>query len=147
MSRFRENFARFMSGRNGLDEFSRFLSFVSLIVLLVGVFIPFSIPKYILGGLGFAIMAYSYFRIFSRNYAARSRENQWYLSIRYRGRGNSYGSNDYANYSNAKKKALDRKTHKIFKCPNCKQKIRVPKHRGRISIRCPKCRIEFIKKT
>lgn len=145
MSRFRENFARFMSGRNGFDEFSRFLSIVALIILLIGVFIPFAIPKYILGGLGFAIYVYAYFRIFSRNYAARSRENQWFLSIKYRNKG--YGSADYANYSDAKKKAIDRKTHKIFKCPNCKQKIRVPKHKGRISIRCPKCRIEFIKKT
>ena len=147
MSRFRDRFARFMSGRNGMDEFSRFLSFIALIFLLVGAFIPFSIPKYVLGGIGFAIFAYSYFRIFSRNYAARSRENQWYLSLRYRSKGSHYNSNDYANLSNAKKKALDRKTHKIFKCPNCKQKIRVPKRKGRISIRCPKCRIEFIKKT
>ena len=90
MSRFRENFARFMSGRNGFDEFSRFLSIVALIILLIGVFIPFAIPKYILGGLGFAIYVYAYFRIFSRNYAARSRENQWFLSIKYRNKG--YGS-------------------------------------------------------
>ena len=142
MFRFRERFARFMMGRNGLDEFSRFLSIVALIILLVGVFIPFPIPKYILGGVGFAIYAYAYFRIFSRNYVARSRENQWFLSIKYRMKG--HGS---TNYSNAKKQALDRKTHKIFKCPNCKQKIRVPKHKGKICIRCPKCRIEFIKKT
>ena len=147
MSRFRDKFARFMSGRNGVDEFSRFLSVIALIILLIGVFIPFSIPKYILGGIGSVIFGYSYFRIFSRNYAARSRENQWYLSLRYRNRSGQYGGSDYANYSNAKKKAIDRKTHKIFKCPNCKQKIRVPKHKGRISIRCPKCRIEFIKKT
>ena len=58
MSRFSDRFTRFMSGRNGMDEFSRFLSFIALILLLVGAFIPFSIPKYVLGGIGFAIFAY-----------------------------------------------------------------------------------------
>ena len=33
------------------------------------------------------------------------------------------------------------------KCPNCGQKIRVPRHKGKICIKCPKCRIEFVKKT
>lgn len=147
MNRFRDKFALFMSGRNGVDEFSRFINWVSLGFLVVSIFIPWPIPRYVLWGLGFGLLIYSYFRIFSKNYPARSRENQWFCSIKYRNRG-GYNNNSYnGSYTNEQKKAMDKKTHKIFKCPNCAQKIRVPKHKGKICISCPKCRNEFIKRT
>jgi len=41
----------------------------------------------------------------------------------------------------------DNMTKMSFKCPNCKARITVPRGRGRICIKCPKCRIEFLKKT
>jgi DNA-directed RNA polymerase subunit RPC12/RpoP len=40
-----------------------------------------------------------------------------------------------------------RKTHRFYKCPSCKQRLRVPKGKGRISIRCSKCGTSFEKKT
>mgnify|MGYP001122250664 CR=1 FL=1 len=33
------------------------------------------------------------------------------------------------------------------KCPGCGQKIRVPRGRGKIAIRCPKCNREFIRRS
>lgn len=50
----------------------------------------------------------------------------------------------------AQKKAqakADAKTYKYFACPNCSQKIRVPKGHGKIEITCPKCGEKFIKRT
>lgn len=145
MSDFRNKFMNFMAGRNGVDEFSRTLSIVAIVLLIISIFIPFTIARWIIWGVAMCVMTYSYFRIFSRNYAARRRENEKFCSVFCRKKG-AYGNNTQA-YTNARKKAMDRKTHKIFKCPNCSQKIRVPKKKGRISIKCPKCRIEFIKKT
>ena len=45
-----------------------------------------------------------------------------------------------------KRKRKD-KTHKYYKCPTCKQVVRVPKGRGKIEINCPKCHTKFIKRT
>ena len=45
-----------------------------------------------------------------------------------------------------KRKRKD-KTHKYYKCPTCKQVVRVPKGRGKIEISCPKCHTKFIKRT
>ena len=38
------------------------------------------------------------------------------------------------------------KMYAIFKCPNCKQKLRAPRGRGKIQVTCSKCRTQFIKK-
>ena len=32
-------------------------------------------------------------------------------------------------------------------CPGCRQVVRVPRGKGKINIRCPKCNRQFIKKT
>ena len=71
---------------------------------------------------------------YSKMYA----QNQKFLTWRYR---------MVAKWSKWKERFAQRKTHRFYKCPNCKQKVRVPKGRGKIAITCPKCRTEFIKKS
>ena len=77
-------------------------------------------------------------RMFSKDLSKRSAENQWYLKKEMKVRG----------WWQRKKKAIaGRKEYKIYKCPKCGQKIRVPRHKGKIAIRCRKCGEEFIRKT
>ena len=49
--------------------------------------------------------------------------------------------------NNMKKRWAQRGTYRFFKCPQCRQTVRVPKGRGKICITCPKCKTEFIKKS
>jgi len=42
---------------------------------------------------------------------------------------------------------LKDRQHRYFSCPRCRQPVRVPRGKGKISITCPKCREKFIKKT
>lgn len=88
--------------------------------------------------LALALLVYAYYRMFSKDLSKRSAENQWYLKKEMKVRG----------WWQRKKKAIaGRKEYKIYKCPKCGQKIRVPRHKGKIAIRCRKCGEEFIRKT
>lgn len=123
-----------MYGRYGLDQLSRLLMYAALAMLVITLFWHNPIVYF----LALALMVYTYFRMFSKNISKRYSENQAYLKVRYKVIGR---------FNKVKLRMRDRKTHKIFKCPSCAQKIRVPKGKGKISIKCPKCRIEFTKKT
>ena len=129
----KEKLSRFMIGRYGMDQFSRFLMWATLVIMVIGIF-THPIVYYV----GFAGMIYMYFRIFSKNWTKRSAENQWYLR-------KSYAVRTW--FDKKKKLWKLKKTHKIFKCPTCKQKIKVPKGKGKIEIKCTKCDTKFIKRS
>ena len=73
-----------------------------------------------------------------KNISARYAENQKYLNYRYQ---------MAVKWDRFKKHLAQRKNYRFYKCPQCKQKVRVPKGRGKICITCPKCRTEFVKKS
>ena len=134
LNNLRMKFARFMQGRNGVDQLSQFLNIVVMILLIVSIFTK----SFILDWLPFVIMGYMYFRIFSKNIPKRSMENQKYCNWRY----------DFSVKKNKWKKEWEqRKIYRFFRCPMCHQKVRVPKGRGKICITCPKCRQEFVRRS
>ena len=128
----KERFRRFMTGRYGNDQLNQLLSIVSVVLLIVAIFTKWTLV-YLLAVI---LIALCYFRMFSRNTAKRYEENQAFLNWRYR----------FAVKKDRRKKEFqDRKTHHIYRCPSCGQKVRVPKGKGKISITCPKCKNQFIK--
>lgn len=130
----KEKFRRFMIGRYGNDKMNQVLSVVALVLILVSFIVR--VPW--LDRIGIVLIIYMYYRAFSRNIPARYAENQKFLKLYYRVTAPFV----------AKKAARDRnKGYKIFKCPQCSQKVRVPKGKGTISIHCPKCNNDFIKRT
>ena len=134
MNRFREKMAVIMQGRYGMDQLGKVLSYGTIIILLLSTMLQ----VYLLYIVGMIVLVLGYFRIFSRNIGKRYEENQKFLNWRYI---------IVCKKNKIMARIKDRKTNSIFNCPNCQQKIRVPKGKGKICIKCPKCRIEFVKKT
>lgn len=126
-------FRDWMQGRYGTDQFNRFLSIVILILLVISMFVRNAILDVAI----ILLMIWEIYRIFSRNIAKRQDENQKYLDIVSRVTGFFRGG---------MRQAKDR-DHLYFKCPNCGQKVRVPRYKGHIEITCPKCRTKFVKDT
>lgn len=124
-----------MYGRYGSDQLNMAILIAAVLVSLTNsvltVFLREStvysgIVAPILSVIVYGLLIYSFFRMFSRNIYKRQRENRRFtqLWMRLKDRNNRY-----------------------FRCPNCKQTVRVPRGRGKICIRCPKCGEKFTRKT
>ncbi len=117
----------FFSGRNGIDDLGKALLWAALIVmvlsLLFGVMFLYSAAL--------AVLCYVYIRALSRNVEKCRAQNEKYLSWR----------------NLRKLRFRQRKTHKFYRCPQCKQQLRVPKGKGRICITCRSCGAHFERKT
>ncbi|MDD3369605.1 MAG: hypothetical protein PHP50_12115 [Lachnospiraceae bacterium] len=138
---FRQKYYHFMQGRYGADQLSRFLIGVAFILMILSMF--FNGRLRILYWPSLVLLIYVYTRIFSRNIPKQYAMNQKYLVYRSKF---LYKVNPILP-RNLKKTFAEHKMYHIYKCPNCTQKIRVPRGKGKIAIRCPKCGTEFIKKS
>ena len=130
----KEKLYRFMQGRYGTDEFSKFLVGVGMVLIILNILTRQSVFNLLF----WVCFFYSYFRMFSKNYAARYAENQKFLGMRNRLK---------YKVENHKKLREQKKLYHIYSCPYCKQKIRIPKGKGTIIITCPKCKQEFGKRS
>lgn len=130
----RNFFLRLMAGRYGIDPLNNAL----LVLCLVLMFLSRLLHTGWLDILSVLMLLLCYFRCFSRNIYARYRENQKFLAA----------TQPFRKwFSGLRQRFRDRKTHRYFSCPTCGMTLRVPKGKGKISISCPKCRTQFIKKT
>ena len=160
-NQFRYNLSRFMYGRCGMDPFNSFLTTLSLVLLLLSAFI-----RPVSGWLSLValiILILTYVRMFSKNLQKRYAENQKYLAfsarVRYRLRGLapffrkvSSGCSRFFRragswFSGLGYRFRQFRQYHIYKCPGCGQKIRIPRGKGNIMVRCPKCGTEFKKRS
>ena len=123
-----------MQGRYGADQMGQMLSAVSMVFLIISLFSR-NQAWFLLAVIG---IVYNYFRMFSKNISKRYAENQKYLKM------TAVIRRKLASW---KSQLAQRKIYHIYRCPGCKQKIRVPRGRGKIEIRCPKCNTRFVKKS
>ena len=125
---------RFMYGRYGQDDLSRFLSLVALTLCIVSIIAQWPV----LNSLGLALLVFCIFRMFSRNTEKRGQENLAFLRIKEQITGF---------FSRTIARLRQGRTHWFYQCPSCKQQLRVPKGKGSIRIHCSKCGTSFEKKS
>ncbi|MBQ4153971.1 MAG: hypothetical protein IJE01_02075 [Clostridia bacterium] len=124
----------FMYGRYGMDDFSRFLTWVALAFFIINLFIN----SIILYFLGLFALIFSTYRCYSKNIYKRQKERATYVKYK----------NKLLGWFRIRKRIYnERKVNKYFKCPTCKAYLHVPKGRGKIIITCPKCKNEITRKS
>lgn len=115
---------RFMQGRYGTDKLNTVILIAGLICCVISMLIP-AIGA-IMTLLSYLFMGWAIFRMLSRNTYKRYQENRKYLRFLER---------------------IKDRDHRYFDCPRCRQPVRVPRGKGKISITCPKCKEKFVKKS
>ena len=126
MAKLSDSFRAFMAGRYGTDRLNMVILTAGLVVCLVSAFIKAPMVNLLLTAISYALMIWAISRSFSRQTYKRYQENRKFLQFFDR---------------------LKDRDHRYFDCPKCRQVVRVPRGKGKISITCPRCREKFIKKT
>ena len=116
----------FMAGRYGTDRLNIVILCAGLVASLLSVMIPVQPVNLIFWALSYGLMIWAICRSLSRNTYKRYQENRKFLQVYDR---------------------LKDRQHRYFDCPKCRQTVRVPRGKGKISITCPRCHEKFVKKT
>ena len=115
-----------MSGRYGTDRLNMVILCAGLVASILSVIISVQPFNLIFWALSYGLMIWAICRSLSRNTYKRYLENRKFLQVYDR---------------------LKDRQHRYFDCPKCRQTVRVPRGKGKISITCPRCKEKFVKKT
>ena len=119
-----------MNKKHGIDEYGIFLVWVAIIISVISYFTKSSI----LNIFSLIIVAYAVYRAFSNNQYKRVMENRMFRE--------KFLDPMKKQFRIGKRKSKD-KNYKYIKCPSCKQELRIPKNKGKIKVKCPKCSHKF----
>ncbi len=122
--------ASFMQGRNGVDNLGWHALWTGLILSLVSSFFG----SMLLSLAGNVLYFYAIFRMLSRNVAKRQAENQRYVQ---------FTSNWQKEVKQFFLRLKGTKEYKYFRCPACKNRLRLRRGCGEKHITCPVCKHQF----
>ena len=129
----RSAFQSFMSGRYGADQLGITMLWTAVILSVIGSLFHLTL----LTLLADALLILIFYRMLSKDRYRRQQENQTYLQKTCAVR------KAVAEWINRVKNA---KKFRYFTCPQCKQRLRVPRGVGNITITCKGCGNKFDKK-
>ena len=125
--------ARFMQGRNGIDNISFHATWGGLILSILDMFLGTGL----LGTLGLALYVYAVWRMLSRNVGKRQLENQKYIQLTEKIKRET---------KQFFLRLKGMKEYKYFRCPSCKARMRLKRGCGEKHITCPVCKHQFDQK-
>ena len=134
LDKVRASFARFMSGRYGADQLSMAQVIAALVISILGSFFGARKDAMVLSD---ALLIWAFFRMLSKDRYRRAHENEVYLS---KTEGVRRGITEWLN------RVKNGKKYRYFTCPKCKQRLRVPRGVGSVTITCKSCGTKFDKK-
>lgn len=134
-SKFLRRLQAWMIGRYGQnDSLNRFLTYLTFLLLILNLFIH----TLWLAVAVIVLISLTYWRLFSRKIYRQVRLNRAFervwLPIMRPFRRLRYQVSQHWHY-------------RFFHCAQCQQRIRVPRHHGRVQVTCPKCHHSFITRT
>ena len=133
----REKLAKLMYGRYGVDQLGRSMLIFARVLCVLSLFVPRRLSG-IIYYISLILIILMYIRMFSKNIQKRYQENNKYLSLK---------ASFLRKFQREKEIFSQRRFYHFYRCPRCRQRIRIPRGKGRIEIRCPKCSQTFIKKS
>lgn len=130
----------FFKNKYGIDRLSTFLILIGLLALLSRITRPLTL----------IFIVCALWRANSKNFQARKHEseifegllnniNMWIDNIFKKGGLKNIKSQSRKIFNNLK----DRNKYSVTTCPSCAQKLRLPKHKGNIIVKCTNCHTEF----
>ncbi len=130
MQSFKQKIASFLYGRYGADALGYALLVVYFLLYLVYVFTRI----WVFSVLSCLVSFFMIFRMFSRNYARRQRENAWFLRM----------WNPVASWVKLQfHRVRDCRKSVYRKCKHCKAVLKLPRRRGKHTVCCPRCAKRF----
>lgn len=130
MQNWKYKLASFMYGRYGIDALYYGLFTGWLFLHAVSVFADF----WPIALLGWGVMGFAVFRVFSRNLTRRRKENEAFMKL-WRPVKEFFKLQYH--------RVRDCRTSVYRKCPGCRAVLRLPRRRGTHTTNCPRCTRRF----
>ena len=142
----------FQQQRRGLDELNRTMLIVALVFSIIGMIVSRSVGwlRVVLSLLSGAMLVIIVIRMTSKNFNKRYQENMKYLTYEtavkdwFRRTFRAKSANGAYKAPRAKRAGknptwAELKQFKYLICPQCAQRLRVPRGKGRIRVTCTNC--------
>jgi len=142
----------FQQQRRGIDELGRTMLITALVLSVIGMIVSRSVGwlRVVTSLLSGALLVLIVLRMFSKDFNKRYQENMKYLTyetavkqwfqrtFRTKGAGNGYSA-PKAKRAGKNPTWAELKQYKYLICPQCAQRLRVPRGKGRIRVTCTNC--------